>query len=356
MKAIPLLITLIWLSFSCSALSAQNIQHLHEGELNGAPYKIAVPHNATGDLFFHVHGWRPADAPHEADLDLSNPFYSYLLEEGWMIARTAFLENGVDHEAHTQSLSELKEYIKAEINDVRLLIMEGESTAGTLVLRIAEQHPGLADGVIAKGAFIELHDSNADSYLEGRPEIPAILMSNLTELDGPVAYAAVSELAPVPPSLRPLLRPGHVNVNWVERREALNDLVDAITKGDYAPFRDGTRHVPERETGTEVTGSAIKNTITSVDPFFGNATAGFHPDELEKAGITKGNTFILEMHGQQRNVYYGNSYGDVPHGEWVAFPLADDQILIARNHESAIKTANILEGDSVIFIPMISEN
>jgi hypothetical protein len=356
MKTILLLTALFWLSTFNTIATAQEIQDLHKGELNGAPYKIAVPHNAAGQVFFHVHGWRPADAPHEADLDLSDPFYMHLLEEGWIIGRTAFLENGVDHDAHTQSLYDLKDYIASEIGEIERLILEGESTAGTLVLRIAERNPSLADGVIAKGAFIDLNDPAADAYLTGKPEIPAILMSNLTELDGPVAYAAVSEHAPVPPMLRPLLRPGHVNVNWIERRDALTDLSNAIEQGTYTPFHDGTRKVPERETGTEFSGSAIINNITAVDPFFGNATAGFHPDELKQAGITRGSTFIMEVHGQQRNIFYGDSYGDVAHGEWVAFPLADDQILIARNHESAISTANILEGDRIKFIPIESEN
>jgi len=177
-------------------------------------------------------------------------------------------------------------------------------------------------------------------------------MSNLTELDGPVAYAASAEFAPLPPSLRPLLRPGHVNVNWVERKDAVVELVAWIQDGKYHPITDGTRAVPERNTGTETDGDFITNRVTSVDRFFGNATLGFHPDELSTAGIMQGSTFIFEVNGQQRNVFYGQSYGDVSHGEWIAFPRADDQILIARNHESAIATANLSEGTRVRIKPI----
>lgn len=320
----------------------------HEELLNGAPIKIATPAEPAGNkAFFHVHGWRPADAPHEADLDLNDPFYSNLLENGWIIGRTAFLENGVDHDAHTKALYDLKNRIKELNGPVDLLILEGESTAATLVLRIAEQNPDLADGVIAKAAFIDLEDEIADSYLTGTPSIPAILMSNLTELDGPVAYLATAELAVVPPVLRPLLRPGHVNVNWMERLGALESIVSWI-HGD-APDRvtDGTRRVPDRETGTEFQENVLVNRVTGINPFFGNAILGYHPDELRNAGINQGSKFIFEVHGQQRNVFFGESYGDVPLGEWVAFPLADDQILIARNHQSAIKTANLNVGDEV---------
>ncbi len=338
-----------------AALFALHNPVIHEGDIDGAPFKIVVPQSyESGNVFIHVHGWRPADAPHEADLNLEDPFYKYLIESGWVIGRTAFQENGVDHDAHTEELSKLRNKIEELIGSVNLLIMEGESTAGTLVLRIAEQQPELADGVIAKGAFIDLNDPTQDSYLLATPKIPSVLMSNLTELDGPISFAAAanSNSAPILPSLRPLLRPGHVNVNWVERKDAVDELVSWIQDGIYHPVTDGTRTVPERNTGTETAGDFIANRVTSVDRFFGNATLGFHPDELSNAGITQGSTFILAVGGQQRNVFYGQSYGDVPHGEWIAFPRSDDQILIARNHESAIATANLSEGDRVRIKPI----
>lgn len=321
---------------------------LHEGELDGAPYKVAVPDDWTdGSVFFHVHGWRPAGAPHEADFDPENPFYNELLNSGWAIARTAFYENGVDNEAHIRALWDLRRWIDENLGTTEKIIMEGESTAGSLVLRVAEDEPDLADGVIAKGAFIDLMDENADSYLKATPHIPAILMSNLTELDGPVAYAAASENAVVPPALRPLLRPGHVNVNWLERLDAFKSLNNWLDSGEISPVSDGTRMVPERDTGTIAENDMIVNNVTKTDPYFGNAILGFHPAELEELGIYRGEYFVLEIDGQQRDVFYGDSYGDVPPGEWVAFPTADDQILLARNHESAIKTAGLQAGDEV---------
>lgn len=340
--------------FTFSQINAQTLDfQIHEGELMGAPYKVAVPvHWEGGKVFFHVHGWRPADAPHQADLDLNDPLYRELLDEGWIIGRTAFQENGVDHDAHTSALYDLKNWILAEVGPIELLILEGESTAATLVLRIAEQHPDLADGVIAKSPFIEFQNRSADSFLEGTPAIPAILMSNLTELDGPIAYSAIAENAPVPPSLRPLLRPGHVNINWLERLEALRAIVSWIETGNISSVVDGTRRVPSRESGTITEESGIINTVTSVNPYFGNAIMGFHPDELRSIGINQGTSFILEVHGQQRDVFFGQSYGDVPHGEWIAFPFADDQILIARNHQSAIATANLKVGDSIKILPI----
>lgn len=85
---------------------------LLKGELDGAPYTIALPNGwQGGDLFFHVHGWRPSDAPHEADLNPDDPFYQFLLLNGWAIARTAFSENGVDHDAHTADIDRLQRWI-----------------------------------------------------------------------------------------------------------------------------------------------------------------------------------------------------------------------------------------------------
>lgn len=337
-----------------SGVSAQTTGYtVHDGEIDGAPYTIVMPDDpADGKVFFHVHGWRPSHAPHEADINPEDPFYSTLLDEGWIIGRTAFAGNGVDHDAHTEDLRKLRNYIEEMSGSISLLIMEGESTAGTLVLRIAERDPELADGVIAKGAFIDLHDEYADSFLRATPSIQAVLMSNLTELDGPVAYVARAETADTPPSLRPLLRPGHVNVNWMERLDAVRYLSGWINENIYTPVSEGTRTLPNRETGTDTDGSWIVNRVTSTDHFFGNAELGFHPDELKEAGIVQGDHFIFETGGQQRTVLYGESYGDVGQGEWVAFPIANDHILIARYHESAIEAAAISVGDEVRIRPM----
>lgn len=343
----------LFLTQNASAQSDSNGFALYEGGLNGAPYKVAVPEGWTGGkVFFHVHGWRPADAPHQADLNLEDPFYKELLEMGWVIARTAFYENGVNNEAHIRALRILSNWINANIGSVRQVVMEGESTAGSLLLRIAELEPHLADGVIAKGAFVDLEDESADSFLRGTPKIPAILMSNLTELDGPVSYAAVSEKADVPPVLRPLRRPGHVNVNWVERVDAFKSLIEWLETGEVTSITDGTRTVPERETGTSFENDTLVNFVTETDPFFGNAKLGFHPNELNQFGIVQGEKFIIEIDGQQRNVYYGDSYGDVEEGEWVAFPTADDHILLVRNHENAVKTAGLQVDDQIKIAPL----
>ncbi|MEO0508604.1 MAG: SAM hydroxide adenosyltransferase [Verrucomicrobiota bacterium] len=322
---------------------------LHEGSLKGAPYRVAVPEKwETGKVFFHVHGWRPDDALHQADLDLKDPFYQSLLKQGWIIGRTAFLKNGVDHDAHTVALRDLKSWIEEKFGPIKMLILEGESTAGTLVLRIAEQDVDLADGVIAMGAYIDLNDPSVDSYLSATPMLPSILMSNMTEIADPLKYAVKAESAVIQPSLWPLLRPGHVNVNWVERKEALTMMVQAIETGVPLPLlTDGTRAVPTRDTGTSKEDGAIVNVVTAINPFYGNAFLGFHPDELLSAGLVKGKSFEIEIAGNSWPVLFGDSYGDVPLGEWVAFPTADEFILLVRNHKSAVETAGLEVGDQV---------
>ena len=350
---IPTLLLLISLNNPALGQNGTLEYTLHEGELEGAPFKVAVPAGwESGNVFFHVHGWRPADAPHEADLDLEDPFYQELINNDWAIARTAFYENGVDNEAHIRALWDLREWIDTEVSGLNHVLMEGESTAGSLVLRIAELEPNLANGVIAKGAFVDLEDETADSFLRGAPQIPAILMSNLTELDGPISYAAVAEDAEAAPALRPLRRPGHVNVNWVEKLAAFEAMNNWIDSGEINQIADGTRTVPDRETGTTIDGEMLVNRVTDIDPYFGNATLGYHPQELEDFGIFRGDYFVIEIAGQQRDVFYGDSYGDVPEGERVAFPTADDQILIARNHQSAIQTARLDIGDEIKITPI----
>ena len=345
---IALLLPFLLLALPLSeTLNAQYPNVIH-GTIDGAPVKVVTPEGwQGGNVFFHVHGWRPDDAPHEADLDLEDPFYQSILDEGWAIGRTAFLENGVDHDAHTKALYDLKEFIHEEIGRVERLILEGESTAGTLMLRIAEQNPDLADGVIAKGAFVNLEDETHDSYLEAVPKIPAILMSNLTELEGPLAYATKAQDADVVPALRPLLRVGHVNVNWVERRDAFYTLNYWLDGEEIDKLAEGTRQVPGRETNTEFTGQSIENRVVNINPFYGNAFLGFHPDELNEFGIHTGDEFLVEINGKLWKVYYGQTYDDVPIGDWVAFPTANDTIMLVRNHRHAVNTAGISLGDKI---------
>lgn len=347
MKANLSLPLLIFSFLFVTTLAAQNTDVI-TGTIEGAPFRVVVPENwNSGKVFFHVHGWRPEDAPHKADFDPDDPFYRAILEEGWAIGRTAFLKNGVDHDAHTKALYDLKDWIEKNTGSVQKLIMEGESTAGTLMLRIAEQNPDLADGVIAKGAFIRFEDETHDSYLSASPRIPAILMSNLTELEGPLAYTTKAQNAEVVPALRPLLRVGHVNVNWVERLAALDAMNSWLDIGSFEPLADGTREVPARETGTIFQDNTIKNRVVNINPFYGNAFLGFHPDELEEFGIEYGDDFIIEAHGRKWRVYYGQSYGDVPVGDWVAFPTASNTILLVRNHRHAVRTAGLEIGDLI---------
>ncbi|MGB0372801.1 MAG: SAM hydroxide adenosyltransferase [Opitutales bacterium] len=321
---------------------------LHEGHIDGAPYKLALPEGwKGGKVFFHVHGWRPPQAPHEADLNPEDPLYAALLDEGWAIGRTAFLENGVDHPAHTQALENLKSWIIQKHGPISMLILEGESTAGTLVLRIIEKNPDLADGVIALGPFISFEDPKSSDFLTAQPRRPSILMSNTSEVLPAMEYAAKAIRADTPPALWPLLRPGHVNVNWVERLAAVRAMESAISGGESLGFNNGTQPMPLRETGTKQESGSLINIVESINPYYGNAFLAFHPDEFEAAGIKQGSFFRFSAHGKSWKVLYGESYGDVPEGDWVAFPHANERILIVRNHASAIGTAGLDVGDAV---------
>ncbi len=330
-----------------SASHAKSHEIIH-GVIDGAPFKVVIPEGWNGgNLFFHVHGWRPEDAPHQADLNVDDPFYQEILSSGWAIGRTAFIENGVDHDAHTRDLYNLKAWVHENLGPVERLIMEGESTAGTLMLRIAEQNPDLADGVIAKGAFISFDDETHDSYLEATPSIPAILMSNLTELEGPLAYTTKAQHAETVPALRPLLRVGHVNVNWKERRDAFNAMNNWLDTGKTDYLAEGTRTLPPRETNTEKSERSITNRVIDINTFYGNAFLNFHPNEFAEFGIQTGDDFLVKAHGNYWKVHYGQSYGDVSLGEWVAFPTASDTIMLVRYHESATETAGLSIGDAV---------
>ena len=343
---------LITLVFGGAVLGAAAEVERHEGDIGGAPYTVLVPSDwKAGKVFMPVHGWRPPEAPHLADLDPKFPLYAKLLDAGWIVAKTGFLENGVDHDAHTKALWDLRKWIETEVGAIETMVLEGESTAGTLVLRIAEQDSGLADGVIALGPFVELEDETDQYFLQATPKLPSILMTNMTEITDDLAYAAVAAEAEFPPALRPLRRPGHMNMNWVERWAAFEAMAAALAEGEAPELTDGTRAMPARETGTQSDAEGLSNQVVDVHLFFGNAVLGFHPDELAEAGIEQGDMIEITTAGETWSLLYGVTYGDVEQGEWIAFPTADENVLLVRNHESAIATAGLKIGDVVQIRP-----
>jgi S-adenosylmethionine hydrolase len=147
--------------------------------------------------------------------------------------------------------------------------------------------------------------------------------------------------------MRPLLRVGHVNVNWAERRDAFYAMNNWLDGEEIGKLAEGTRHVPDRETYTEFTEQSIGNRVVNINPFYGNAFLGFHPDELNDFGIHTGDDFLVEINGKLWKVFYGQSYDDVPIGDWVAFPTASDTIMLVRNHRHAVNTAGIRLGDTI---------
>lgn len=328
---------------------------IHEGVLQESPYMFLVPENADDNkIFFDVHGWRPPDSPHEAKLDAEEPFIKQLLDDGWIVAKTAFRENGVNHKAHAADIKNLTDLISETTGPAALTILEGESTAGTLMLYIAENHPNLADGVIAKSAFINLDSASEENILDATPSIPVLLMSNITEAEGPLTYVKASSQVYDSISMHIINRPGHVNINYLERYSALQKILAQIEGEPVYPISDGTIAVPPRASTSVFMpdSNRLENRIFSVDPYFGNLIVDVQPDDLLQLNIQKGDHFLLHIHNRYRTVFFGDTYSDVSEGEWVAFTTAENRLLIARNHEHAANTIHATAGDSIAIVTL----
>lgn len=95
------LIVLLLFCIAAPARAAKQVGPLDvTGEIQGAPYRIAVPAAWNGTLLIYLHGYRDK-ADHPGEVDNRNPdlapnaaLANALLGQGYALARTAFRDNG----------------------------------------------------------------------------------------------------------------------------------------------------------------------------------------------------------------------------------------------------------------------
>lgn len=88
-------------------------------------------------------------------------------------------------------------------------------------------------------------------------------------------------------------------------------------------------------------------TVVSIAPRFGNIDTSIGPKDLASLGIKRGDTFQVGFSGKRFDVYLGETYSDVPKGDWVAFMTAKGRLRIARNFDNAAQTLGVKQGDSI---------
>jgi hypothetical protein len=124
------------------------------GDIDGAPYRIAVPANWNGTLLVYGHGYRDkADHPGEVDnrtAELApNPaLATVLLAQGYALSGSAYKDNGWAVEEGTQDLKNVVTYFRDNITKPDRTILWAFSMGTVIGFDSMERFGGIYDGAL----------------------------------------------------------------------------------------------------------------------------------------------------------------------------------------------------------------
>lgn len=324
---------------------------LVEGTIDGAPYQVALPEEKSGNLLIHAHGSRPADSPLMVELELDQTAHGQLLANGWIIAASAFRRNGMIVADAMTDIVQLRDHIEKTYGPLAMVLLEGQSMGGAIVTHLAETRPDRFHGAVALGAALQVKDPVNPLELSHQPKIPIVFLSNRSENAGPRAYADAAAAGPVPPVVWSVSRDGHVNLNQAERLVALEALINWIATDKIEVVRDVTIEVVPDQTVAFGAGQAT-GLVIDITHNHGNVFIDFQESDFAHLGIHTGDRFSLTIDRVTVEVHYGTTFPDVPKGDWIAFPTAEGDTIVAINFGNAFEQLEPTIGDAVTIRPL----
>jgi pimeloyl-ACP methyl ester carboxylesterase len=124
------------------------------GEINGAPYRIAIPANWNGTLLVYGHGYRDkADQPGEIDnrnpdIAPNSALADVLLAQGFALAGSAYRDNGWEVEGGIQDLKDLTVYFRDTYGKPEKTILWAFSMGTIIAFESMERFNGIYDGAL----------------------------------------------------------------------------------------------------------------------------------------------------------------------------------------------------------------
>lgn len=318
-----------------------------KGEIKGAKFMIAMPRQWNKRLLMIAHGYRPISVPLFADFPLGKQVYSRLLADGWMITCTSYRRNGLVFKEAVEDILDLRHYIEKKYGKPNQTLLQGISMGAVIGTLIAENHSKHFAGILGM-AFPLIEEGKYYTFMY-KPKIPILFFSNRDELAAPRSYAG--KVKPgnksIPPVIWRVSRDGHVNISDTEEDAALRALITLVETGKIEKNKDLTLPTPILESRARFKDGGAHAAIKYIHPVYGNMTIYIIEKDLKKLGIQNRTSFKLIFKDKQVKVFWGNSYGDVPRGKWIAFLTANGPLEIARNFEDAAGTLGCKIGDTV---------
>lgn len=145
-------VTLISLMFAGTAIGGDPVDTT--GDINGAPYRIAIPANWNGTLLVYGHGYRDkADHPGEVDnrtaeLAPNAALATALLTQGYALAGSAYRDNGWEVEGGIQDMKDLTVYFRDTYGQPEETIIWAFSMGTVIAFASMERFGGIYDGAL----------------------------------------------------------------------------------------------------------------------------------------------------------------------------------------------------------------
>jgi pimeloyl-ACP methyl ester carboxylesterase len=333
-----------------SATSAADGFELQTEDLNGVPCAMAVPAEWNGRLLLLARGSQPPGTPLFAEHEFEDAVFRTLLDEGWLIAFTAYRQDGPVLNGAVGDLLALRDRVAGKHGEPEIVLVEGRSLGAVVATLLVERHPGAVDGACAFSPLYSLSAPGEKLSFSRRPERPLLLLSNLGESTDARAYLETAEETRAPVAFWQVKRYGHVNVNAAERLEVLRALSDWAEHGAKPEPRELLVAMnPESVAARDE--DVISANVLSVDPVHGNVETAFVPGDLAWLDVAERGLVWIVSDGGSTGALYGKSYSSTPPGRGVIFPNAEGRLTIAVNRGSAVERLGCDVGDILTVRP-----
>ena len=114
---------------------------------------------------------------------------------------------------------------------------------------------------------------------------------------------------------------------------------------------DPNEPLPDRQSTATFTDGRAYGQVLRLSEEFGNLYTSFVEGDLDRLGISQGQTFTFGKGERSYSVKLATTYADVPEGQWVAFFTDEGMLKIARNMRNAAVTTGCVPGDKIYISP-----
>jgi len=258
-----------------------------------------------------------------------------------------------------------------------MAILEGESMGGAIVTYISESdyYSPYFSGCLAVGAALLTEGDHEEPItFNYSPKIPILYLMNVDELNTIETYIEKSFNNHFH-ALWVDLRPGHCNVNYIERKNALDSLLlwikeikNLTPSSEEAPIRTSWGELKDCTVNLELgpsevvfDGNGLWAVAVSHDAW-GDVDTNIQSSDMTKLGIDEGMTFrivlgsnmyddSLQDKPELKFKFGSNSYLSVEQGELFALDHAQGFIRLSANgyaHPHRLNIDyNITDGDNI---------